>query len=89
MSALPTPVYNNAKSVVSYFRLIDSNRYFIPAISEILVDVRRTVHAERINNNRNIVPIHPSDVVIARTKLQSDKANGKVAKFCYVVRGQF
>ena len=49
----------------------------------------KDVHAERINNNTNIVTVHPSDLVITRTTVQSDKANGKVDKLCYTIRGPF
>ena len=47
---------------------------------------RRTVHSERINNNRNIVTILPGDLAIARTTFQRDNVNDKVAKLCYAVR---
>ena len=76
---------NNADSVVFYLRLTDFNRHFAFAILKILVEDRRTAHAERVNNNRNIVTMHPSDIVIACTAIQSDKATNKVAKLCYTV----
>ena len=50
---------------------------------------RRTVHSERINNNRNIVTILPGDLAIARTTFQRDNVNDKVAKLCYAVRSSF
>ena len=43
----------------------------------ILVEDQRTVHVNIVNNNRNIVTIHPGDLVIARTIVISDKANNK------------
>ena len=89
LSALPPIVSNNADSVVSYLRLIDLNRYFVSVILKILVEDRRNVHAEQININRDIVTILPGDLVMARTTVQSDKANNKIAKLCYVVRGPF
>ena len=42
-------------------RLIDSNR---------LVKYRRTAHAERINNNRNIVTMYPGDLFMAHTPVR-------------------
>ena len=33
--------------------------------------------------------IHPSDIVMARTAIQSNKATDKVAKLCYGVQGPF
>ena len=35
----------------------------------------------------NIVTTLPSDLVMARTTVQSDKTNNKIAKLCYAVRG--
>ena len=67
LSALPPIVFNNAESVVSYLRLIDSNRYFASTILKILVEDQRNIHVERINTNRNIVTILPGDLVMART----------------------
>ena len=55
----------------------------------ILVDDRRTVDAERINDSRNIVTILPSDLVVTRVTVQSDKYNEKGATICYTVRGHF
>ena len=89
LSALPSIVSNNAESVVSYLRLTDSNRYFASTILKILVEDRRIIHVERINNNRNIVTTLHGDLVMACTTVQSDKANDKVAKLCYAVRSSF
>ena len=92
LRALPPPpplVSTNADSVVSYLRLTDSNRHFTSAILKILVEYRQTSHAERVNNNRNIVTMHPGDISMARTAIQSNKTTNKVAKLCYVVCGPF
>ena len=89
LSALHPINSSNAESVVSYLRLTDSNRYFASTILKILVEDRSTVHVERINNNRKIVTILHGDLVVARTTVQSNKANDKVAKLCYAVRSSF
>ena len=81
LSDLPTIVSNNTKPVVSYLRLTDSNRYFACSILKTLVEDRLSVHAERINTNRNIVTMLPGDLVMDRTTVQSDKANNKYPKF--------
>ena len=86
LSALIPIISNNAESVVSYLRLTDSNRYFTSIILKIFIEDRRTIHTERINNNRNSVTMLPSDIVMARTTVQSDKANDKVTKLWYIVR---
>ena len=54
-----------------------------------LVEDQRTVHAERINTNRKNVTILVSDLVMARTIVQSYKANNKIAKLWYAVCGLF
>ena len=89
LSALPSLVSNNAESVISYLRLTDSNCHFATVILKILIEDRRTTHAERINNGRNILTIHPGDIVMAHTAVQSDKIKDKVAKIRYQVRGPF
>ena len=87
--ALPPIVSSNIESVVPYLRLTDSNRYFASNIMKILVEDRSTVHAERINTNRNIVNMLPDDLVMDRTTVQSDKAKNIIVKLCYAVRGSF
>ena len=56
---------------------------------KILIEDRRTAHAERINNNRNVVVFEPDDIVTARTATQSDKQKEQVAMLCYAVRGSY
>ena len=56
---------------------------------KILVEDRRTTHAKRINNSKNIVKNYPCDLIIARTSIQRDKAKCKVAKLCYIAQGMF
>ena len=50
LNALPPIVSNNTESVFSYLRLKDSNRYFSFTVLKILIENRRTIYAERINN---------------------------------------
>ena len=78
LSGLPSLISNNAESVVSYLRLTDSNRYYTTSILKILIEFRRTAHAERINNSENIVTIHPGDIIIAHTAIQRDKIKNKI-----------
>ena len=88
-SMLTWVVSNNAESIVSYLRLTYSNPYFASTILKILIEDRRYIHVERINDNRNIDTMHPGDRVIAHTVVQSDKATDEVTKFCHAVRGLF
>ena len=88
-SALLSLVSNNAEYVASYLRLTDSNRHFATTILKILIEDRRTAHAERVNDSRNIFMMHPGDIVMARAAVQSGKRKDKVAKLRYTVRGPF
>ena len=56
---------------------------------KILIEDRRTAHAERINNNRNVVVLETGDIVMARMTIQSNKQKEKVAKLYYAVRGPY
>jgi len=77
---------NNGQAVLYYLKLADSSRHFSTSILKILIEDCRTAHAERINNNINIVILKPGDIVAARTAIQSDKKKEKIAKLCYAVR---
>ena len=52
-----------------------------------IIEDRRTDHAERINNNRNIIVLEPGDIVITRTAIQSNKQKEKVAKLIIKTTG--
>ena len=54
-----------------------------------LIKDRRFIHAERVNNIKNIVELIVGDIVMARTTVQSDVSTNKVAKLSYQVRGPF
>ena len=74
---------------MDYFKLTDSSRHLSSSILKILIEDRRTAHAERINNNRNVVVLEPGGIVMARTVIQSNKRKEKVAKLCYAVQGPY
>ena len=78
-----------AVAALDYLKLTDSSRHFSSSILKILIEDRRTAHAERINNNRNVIILEHGDVVMARTAIQSNKQKKKVAKLCYAVRGPY
>ena len=46
---------------------------------------RQTTHAEQINNTRNIVTMHPEDLLMARNAIQRDKVKDEVDKLSYAV----
>ena len=73
LSALPKLAHNSGQAALDYLKLTDSSRHFSSSILKILIEDRRTAHAERINNNRNVVVLEPGDIVMARTAIQSNK----------------
>ena len=89
LSALPQLTQNNSQLTIDYLRFTDSNRRLSSFIWKILIEDRRTIHAERVNNNKNIVVLIVGDIVMARTTVQSDTSTNKVAKLSYQVRGPF
>ena len=64
---MPQLTQNNAQSAIYFLRLTDSNRRFSFAILKILIEDRHDTHAERFNNNKNIVDLVVGDIVIAQT----------------------
>ena len=89
LSGLPQLTQNNDQSTIDYLRLTDSNRRFSSSILKILIEYRRTMHVERVNNNENIVELIVGDIVMARTTVQSDAFTNKVANLSYQVRRPF
>ena len=50
LSVLPQLTRNNTQTNIDYLRLTDPNRRFSSSILKLLIEDRRTVHAERVNN---------------------------------------
>ena len=86
LSTLPKFAHYSGQAALDYLKLTDSSCHFSSSILKILIEDRRTAHAERINNNQNVVVLESGDIVMARTAIQSNKQKEKVAKLCYVVR---
>ena len=89
MNAAPKLIQNNAQAVLDYLKLTDTNRHFSFSILKILIEDRRTAHAKRINNSRNLVVLQDGDIIMARTAIQSNLAKNKVAKLSYSVRSPY
>ena len=86
INAVPKLVQNNANTALGYLKLTDFPRNFSSSILIILIEDRRIVHAERINNSRNLVVLQASDIVIFRTAIQSNLSKNKGAKLSYSIR---
>ena len=48
LSALPQLTHNNNQSTIDYLRLTDSNRRCFSSILKLLIEDRRTTHAEEL-----------------------------------------
>ena len=72
LNDLPEMTRNNGQSVLYYLKFTDSPRHFSSAILKILIEDRRTAHAERINNTRNLIVLQPGDIVMAQSAIQSN-----------------
>ena len=73
LSALTKLAHNSSQAALNYLKQIDSSRHLSSSILKILIEDRRTAHAECINNNRNVVVLEPGDIFMARTAIQSNK----------------
>ena len=82
-------IQNNAQATLDYLDFTNTHRHFASSILKILIEDRRTAHAERINNSKILVILKTGYIVMARTAIQSDLSKNKVAKLSYSVRGPF
>ena len=74
---------------LDYLKFTDSSRHFSSVILKILIENRRTAHAERIINTWNLIDLKPGDIVMVQIVIQSNKKREKVAKLSYALRGAY
>ena len=89
LNAVPKLVQNNAQATLDYLNFTNSHRHFASSILKILIEDRRTAHAERIKNTKNLVLLIAGNIVMTRTAIQSDIFKNKVAKLSCSVRGPY
>ena len=89
LTTLPKLTDNQANSVLEYLRLTDKDRIFSTEILKILIEDIRTIHRDRINNQRNIVMLLRGSVVMDQREVMSEKSKNKVGKLTYQVSGPF
>ena len=71
LNTLSKLMHNEGQAALDYLKLTESSRHFSTSIMKIFIEDRRTVHAEHIYNNRNLVILNTGDIVMARTAIQS------------------
>ena len=69
LNAVPKLIQNNAQATLNYLNFTNSHLHFASSFLKILIEDRRTAHAERINNSNNIVLLKAGDLVMARTAI--------------------
>ena len=74
---------------MEFLNFTNSHHHFASSILKILIEDRRTAHAERINNTKKLFLLKAGDIVMARTVIQSDLFKNKVDKLSYSVRGPY
>ena len=86
---VPKVIQNNAQVTLDYPNFTNSHRHFASSIHKILIEDRRTAHAERINNSKHLVLLKAGDIVMTRTAIQIDLSKNKVTTLSYSVRDPF
>ena len=89
LGPIPAIIDNPSASVVKYLRYLQRDIPFSRQLLAFLVEDRRLVHRERVNEKRHLVTYKPGDIVMARVAVQSNKSAGRVAKLVYQSRGPF
>ena len=76
----PTPdvIYNPSESVATYLRYLEHDVPFSRQPLDFLVEDRRLVHRERVNEKRHVLTYSPGDIVMAKIAVQSKRSPGKV-----------
>ena len=89
MDDLPEPVDDSALSVQRYLSSISEDHALSQEILKLLVEDRRTVHRERINESRTPRTFQVGDKVAVGVQVQSDASKGQVGKLVYDFKGPY
>lgn len=71
---------NPSESVVADLRYLQRDVPFSRELLAYLVEDRRLIHRERVNEKRNLVKYKPGDIVMAKVAVQGKRSVGRVAK---------
>jgi len=86
----PPPVIDTpSDSVAKYLRYVDGDAEFARKLTQWLIDDRRAMHRERVNEDRHLVTYEPGDVVMGKIAVQSNSIRGIVGKLVFQTRGPF
>eukprot|EP00978_Attheya_sp_CCMP212_P008208 scaffold19187_cov69-Attheya_sp.AAC.2 len=89
LAPIPRLIANAAQPVVEYVRNLSRDVAFSRELIRILLEDRRTVHRERVNEGRHIVLYKIGDTVMARVQVASNATAGTVGKLTYRSHGPF
>jgi hypothetical protein len=87
--ASPRITNNNAAAVHEYLTLARNNGRFAIEIVKLLLEEKRTVAREKINEGRHVVSYNIGDLVTVRVQVKSNSSRNQVAKLQYKSKGPF
>jgi len=89
MCSKPPIIDVPSESIAKYLRYVDRDAEFARQLTQWLIEDRRSMHRERVNENRHLVTYEPGDVVMGRIAVQSKSTKGIVGKLVFQTRGPF
>jgi hypothetical protein len=85
----PTMSENEASAIHEYLTLAGKNGRFAAEIIKLLLEGKRMIQREKINEGRHAIQYKVHDVVTVRVQVQSDASRGRVVKMMYKSKGPF
>ena len=82
-SAIPAVINDPSVSVAEYLRYLQRDVPFSRNMLAYLVEHRRLIYRERVNETRHLVFYKPGNVVMVKVAVQSKRSVGRVAKLVY------
>lgn len=83
LAAMPDLIDNPSESVVAYLRYLQRDVPFAQQLLAYLVEDRRLIHRERVNEKRHLVTYKPGDIVVTKVAVDSKRSVGLMAKLVY------
>ena len=75
--------------VLDYIRSMGRDIAFVRKILAFMLEEKRILQSERVNERRKRITYKVGDIVMARVAVQSDKSKNKVAKLVYKSKGPY
>jgi hypothetical protein len=85
----PTMSENKAAAIHEYLTLAGRDGRFAAEIIKLLLEEKRMIQREKINEGRHVIQYKVNDVVTVIVQVQSDASRGRVMKMMYTSKGPF